>query len=78
MALIGTRWHVGEAAPTSLPEPMREEIASMEGELTDAERARLSWTLHYVEGKPNVTIDEGSSIMWNDDLNIAYRVGMCG
>ena len=68
---LGTRWRVGSAPPTKLAEPVLAAIAEVEGELR-AERPDLdttgwSWTLTWLEGRPVVELDDGTSIRVGHD-----------
>ena len=64
---LGTRWAVGEAAPSSLPEVVAYAVQTVEEELvaTDVETTGWSWTLTWLEGKPVVTLDDGTEIRYN-------------
>ncbi|SEA85867.1 hypothetical protein [Leifsonia sp. 21MFCrub1.1] len=64
---LGTRWAVGEQAPASLPEVVAYAVQTVEEELvaTDVETTGWSWTLTWLEGKPVVTLDDGTEIRYN-------------
>jgi len=64
---LGTRWAVGEQAPASLPEVVGYAVQTVEEELvaTDVDTAGWSWTLTWLEGKPVVTLDDGTEIRYN-------------
>jgi hypothetical protein len=55
---LGSRFSVG-MAPQSLPASLRSDIAHVESELSDEERATLRWTLTWLEGRPVVELDNG-------------------
>lgn len=64
---LGTRWAVGEQAPASLPEVVGYAVQTVEEELvaTDVDTTGWSWTLTWLEGKPVVTLDDGTEIRYN-------------
>lgn len=55
---LGSRFSVGQA-PRSLPAGLLEDIALVESRLDETERARLRWTLTWLEGRPVVELDNG-------------------
>jgi hypothetical protein len=58
---LGSRFSVGQA-PASLPVDMRDQIAAVESELGEQERATLRWTLTWLEGRPIVELDNGVTL----------------
>jgi len=68
---LGTRWRVGSAPPTKLTEPVLAAIAEVEGELRaelpDLDTTGWSWTLTWLEGRPVVELDDGTSIRVDHD-----------
>ena len=64
---LGTRWAVGDEAPTNLPEVVGYAVSTVEEELvaTDVDTAGWSWTLTWLEGKPVVELDDGTVIQYN-------------
>ena len=76
MPNIGSRWQVGAAAP-KLPQPMLDQIAHVEAELSAAERASKSWTLTWIENKPVARLDDGPSVNWYPELGQAYLSDVC-
>ncbi|MEV8215272.1 hypothetical protein [Leifsonia sp. NPDC077715] len=64
---LGTRWSVGEQAPANLPEVVAYAVQTVEEELvaTDVETTGWKWTLTWLEGKPVVTLDDGTEIRYN-------------
>ncbi|MCY7413290.1 MAG: hypothetical protein LH471_09710 [Salinibacterium sp.] len=59
---LGTRWRVGSSPPTRLAESVLAAIAEVEGELAAVDTAGWSWTLTWLEGRPVVELDDGTSI----------------
>lgn len=60
--MVGSRFSVGSDIPRSIPAPLQEEIRAVEASLSDDERARLRWTLTWLEGRPVVTLDNGVEV----------------
>lgn len=60
---IGTRWQVGEPAPSSAPAPVAEACAKLEadGELTG------DWTLTWLEGRAVATNGSGLRVFERED-----------
>lgn len=65
---LGSRWAVGEAPPSKLPEVVTYAVSTVEEELTatDVDTAGWRWTLTWLEGKPVVELDDGTVIRYND------------
>lgn len=65
---LGTRWNVGAAAPSRLDEALVVAVRQVEAELADesVDTAGWGWTLTYLEGKPRVELDDGTSIHLDD------------
>jgi hypothetical protein len=61
---LGTRWGVGQAAPTTLPEAMRASIRAVEEELRSSgqDTRGWGWTLTYLEDRPLVDLDDGTRV----------------
>jgi hypothetical protein len=61
---LGTRWSVGAEAPARLPETMVTAVRGVEDELASAgvDASTWRWTLTFLEGKPIVELDDGTSI----------------
>lgn len=61
---LGTRWNVGGQAPERLPEAMVVAVRGVEEELAaeSVDASTWRWTLTYLEGKPIVELDDGTSI----------------
>jgi hypothetical protein len=60
--MVGSRFSVGADIPPSIPQALHTEIREIEDRLTDDERATLRWTLTWLEGRPVVTLDNGTQI----------------
>ncbi len=61
---LGTRWSVGGQPPARLPETMVVAVRGVEDELAteSVDTATWGWTLTFLEGKPIVELDDGTSI----------------
>jgi hypothetical protein len=66
---LGTRWNVWLPAPDGLPEPVLVAISGVESELAalaasnpDVDVASWRWTLTWLEGRPVVELDDGTTI----------------
>lgn len=57
---LGTRWNVGGEPPARLSDAVRAAVAEVEAGLADAEDWR--WTLTWLEGRPVVELDDGTTI----------------
>ena len=65
---LGRRWNVGAEAPGQLPEAVVVAVREVEAELaTEAvDTTGWGWTLTFLEGKPMVALDDGTSIHLDD------------
>lgn len=65
---LGTRWSVGAEPPARLPETMVVAVHGVEDELAAAavDASTWRWTLTFLEGKPIVELDDGTSIHLDD------------
>lgn len=66
---LGTRWNVGQAAPSGFPSAILAAISGVESELNtltlgrpDFDVASWRWTLTWLEGRPVVELDDGTTI----------------
>ncbi len=64
---LGTRWSVGVAPPANLPQPVLDEIAAVEAEITHLDTAQWHWTLTWLEGKPVCELDDGTVIRFDGE-----------
>ena len=64
---LGTRWAVGDEPPSRLPEVMVGAIADVESELSGldgVDSAGWRWTLTWLEGRPVVELDDGTTLTY--------------
>jgi hypothetical protein len=59
---LGTRWVVGTAAPASLSPDVVAAVAAVEGDLEGIDVSQWRWTLTWLEGRPVVELDDGTTI----------------
>jgi hypothetical protein len=63
---LGKRWTFGQDAPASLPSVVTEAVRSVEAEVTagGSDAAEWRWTLTWLEGKPVVELDDGTTVTY--------------
>ena len=71
---LGTRWPVGGDTPSTLPEIVVTAVRDVEGELASAgtDTSDWRWTLTWLEGKPVLELDDGTTITYRPDEDAAY------
>jgi hypothetical protein len=62
---LGTRWSVGDTPPAMLPEAVVRAVAETEAELAGLDVSTWRWTLTWLEGKPVVQLDDGTTLRFN-------------
>jgi hypothetical protein len=62
---LGTRWAVGGTPPDRLPAAMVAAVADVETEVTDLNTANWRWTLTWLEGRPVVELDDGTTLRYD-------------
>ncbi|SFS17828.1 hypothetical protein SAMN04487783_2424 [Agrococcus baldri] len=72
---IGTRWAVGGEPPQAVPVAMRAAIDDEERTLAEigAETGSWRWTLTFLEGRPVVELDDGTTIRLDGDDVLVTR-----
>ncbi len=65
---LGTRWNVGDEPPTRLTESVIAAIREVETEVGD--RPGWRWTLTYLESRPVVQLDDGTTIRMGHDGSV--------
>ena len=66
---LGTRWSVGDTPPATLPAAVLAAIVASEAELAGIETATWRWTLTWLEGKPVVQLDDGTTLRFDPTTN---------
>ncbi|KZX22662.1 hypothetical protein [Rathayibacter tanaceti] len=71
---LGTRWTLGGTPPQTLPEIVVTAIRDVEGELAAAGTTTTDWhwTLTWLEGRPVLELDDGTTITHRADEDAAY------
>ncbi|QHC73693.1 hypothetical protein [Rathayibacter sp. VKM Ac-2805] len=71
---LGTRWSVGQVPPQTLPEIVVTAVGDVDGELAAAGTATADWrwTLTWLEGRPVLELDDGTTITYRPDEDAAY------
>lgn len=62
---LGTRWSVGATPPDRLPAAMLAAIAEVETEMADLDTSAWRWTLTWLEGRPIVELDDGTTLRYD-------------
>lgn len=62
---LGTRWAVGATPPDRLPDAMVAAIAEVESEIAELDTAAWRWTLTWLEGRPIVQLDDGTTLRFD-------------
>ena len=64
---LGTRWQVGAEPPARLPAAMVAAVAGVEGELAGLDTTGWRWTLTWLEGRPVVELDDGTTLRYDPE-----------
>jgi hypothetical protein len=64
---LGTRWNVGDEPPARLPEEVTAAIGGVETGLAGVDTSQWRWTLTWLEGRPVVELDDGTTIRVGHD-----------
>jgi hypothetical protein len=62
---LGTRWELGAEPPSRLPAAMVAAIAAVEIELAGVDTTGWRWTLTWLEGRPVVELDDGTTLRYD-------------
>ncbi len=66
---LGTRWSVGDTPPATLPSAVLSAVAAVEAELTGVDVSTWRWTLTWLERKPIVQLDDGTTLRFDPATN---------
>jgi hypothetical protein len=69
MMQLGTRWSVGDTPPATLPAAVLAAIIATEAELSGVDTATWRWTLTWLERKPIVQLDDGTTLRFDPATN---------
>ena len=70
---LGTRWSVGATPPDRLPDPLVSAVAEVEAELDGVDTATWRWTLTWLEGRPVVELDDGTTLRFDPQTATVSR-----
>lgn len=70
---LGTRWSVGEQPPSRIPAEVVEAIRSVEAEIAHLDTSNWRWTLTWLEGRPVVELDDGTTIRLGHDGSVTIE-----
>lgn len=62
---LGTRWSVGAPPPSTLPAAVLTAIREVEDGLSGLDTSAWRWTLTWLEGRPVVELDDGTTIRYD-------------
>lgn len=68
---LGTRWNVGGEPPARLTESVLAAIREVEAEIGD--RPGWRWTLTWLESRPVVELDDGTTIRMGHDGTVTVE-----
>lgn len=68
---LGTRWNVGVEPPSALPAPVANAVREVETELDGVDTSTWRWTLTWLEGRPVVELDDGTTIRVSGDGTVS-------
>jgi len=68
---LGTRWSVGAVPPANLAEAVVLAIRDAEAQLAEADTSQWRWTLTFLESRPVVQLDDGTTIRMGHDGSVA-------
>jgi len=66
---LGTRWSVGDTPPSILPAAVLAAIIVSEAGLIGVDTTSWRWTLTWLEGKPVVQLDDGTTLRFDPATN---------
>jgi hypothetical protein len=67
---LGTRWPVGAEAPARLTPDVVSAIAAVEVDLESVDTSQWRWTLTWLENRPVVELDDGTTIRVGHDGSV--------
>lgn len=68
---LGTRWSVGQAPPEKLTDAIVLAIRDAEAQLAEVDTSAWRWTLTYLESRPVVQLDDGTTIRMGHDGSVS-------
>jgi hypothetical protein len=73
---LGRRWQVFTPSPTTLPAEVADALTHVEGGLRAAPHPTSGWywTLTYLEGRPVVQLDDGTTVRLSRDGDVSITL----
>ena len=68
---LGTRWAVGSTPPATLAEAVVLAVRDAEAQLAEADTSQWRWTLTWLESRPVVQLDDGTTIRVGHDGTVS-------
>lgn len=70
---LGTRWAPGSPPPADLPEVVAIAVSTVDEDLASSgvDTTRWRWTLTWLESRPVIDLDDGTSIRYDPDHDTA-------
>ena len=66
---LGTRWSVGDTPPATLPAAVLAAVIAVEADLIGTDTSAWRWTLTWLERKPIVQLDDGTTLRFDPATN---------
>jgi hypothetical protein len=70
---LGTRWPVGDEPPARLSDEVRDAVRAVEAEVQSFDTSTWRWTLTWLEGRPVVELDDGTTIRVAPDGTVSIE-----
>jgi hypothetical protein len=70
---LGTRWAVGATPPDRLPVAVVAAVAEVEAEVSEIDTSTWRWTLTWLEGRPIVELDDGTTLRYDPQTETVSR-----
>jgi len=64
---LGTRWALGDTPPARLDDSVVAAVRSVEADVAGIATSAWHWTLTWLEGRPVVELDDGTTIRVDHD-----------
>lgn len=70
---LGTRWSLGTEPPAHLAANVVDVVRGVEAELAGGETSQWRWTLTWLEGRPVIELDDGTTIRVAPDGGVSVE-----
>ena len=71
---LGTRWSVGDEPPARLADEVITAIRAVEAELLEIDTSAWKWTLTWLEGRPVIELDDGTTLRVAPDGSVTIAL----